>query len=504
MRLLAFNVLLVVLPVAGLLFLDTFERRLLADQERTMVEQARLLSAALSERGAPRADHVGGMLERLGGRSEARLRVVDREGRVLGDSSRPAAASTGARASSDAAGSDEPFSYWLGALPFRALRSLLGSDQGGLASATDEATGDHLAGSEVRAALAGRCGAASRIYGGQRSVPLYSAVPIHSDGRVVGAVVVSRSTLGILQTLYGLRLRVFAVFGASLLLAVLLSCRLSRTIATPLRKLRDQASLALGPRGRIEGCFDLGSPRRDEIGELAGALETLRRRLADHVGYVECFSADVAHELKNPLASIRNAAEMLEDAHHELDRRRFTSMIASDVARMERVLSDVREMSRLDAEPLEPGEPFDLSDLVRGVVVARGSREGPPLSLQAFDGVLPVEGVSERLARVFDNILANAESFSGERGEVEVQLERAGADAVVRVLDRGPGIPDAHLDRIFSRFFSYRPDQDAAQHSGLGLAIASTIVATAGGGIRASNRLRGGACFEIRLPLCQV
>jgi two-component system sensor histidine kinase ChvG len=504
MRLLAFNVLLVVLPVAGLLFLDTFERRLLADQERTMVEQARLLSAALSERGAPLAKDVGAVLGRLGGRSEARLRVVDLDGSILGDTSRRHVDAGALLFAPETQRSGESLAYALGAFPIRILRNLLGGDAETLASATEEATGDRLEGKEVQAALLGQYGAASRISGGQRSVTLYSAVPIRSSGEVVGAVVVSRSTLGILQTLYGLRVRVFGVFGVSLALAVLLSLRLSRTIASPLRSLRDQASLALGPRGRIEGRFDLGVRRHDEIGELATALETLRRRLADHVGYVECFGADVAHELKNPLASIRSAAEMLEEAHHSLDRRRFTDMIASDVARMERVLSDVREMSRLDATTEEAGEPFDLTDLVRGVLVSRGAQEGPPLSLQAFDASLPVQGVSERLARVFDNILANAESFSESHDEVEVLLERSGSDAVVRVLDRGPGIPEAHLERIFTRFFSYRPNGPGDEHSGLGLAIASAIVKAAGGGIRASNRHAGGACFEIRLPLCRV
>lgn len=501
-RLLAFNVLLVVLPVAGLLFLDTFERRLLADQERTMVSQGRILSAALSQRGVPGAEEVRSLLERLGGRSEARLRVVDAEGRLLGDSSRRR--EPGVRPGglvSAAVGPGEHWLYRVGALPVRLARSWLGTRSSELPSA-EEATGERLDGPEIRAALAGRYGAASRISEGQRSVTLYSAVPVRSQGEVVAAVLVSRSTLGILETLYGLRLRVFGVFGVSLAVAILLSFGLSHTIARPLRELGDQAALVLGPRGRIEGRFDLGRPRHDEIGELAGALETLRRRLSDHIGYMECFGADLAHELKNPLAAIRNAAEMLGDAHHELDRRRFSRMIEADVARLERVLSDVREMSRLDADSTERAEPLDLSELVRGVVVARGRKQGPPLSLEAEAGVLPVSGVSERLARVFDNVLANAESFAGEQGEVAVQLRRSGDEALVRVLDTGPGIPEAHLDRVFGRFFSYRPEQATSTHSGLGLAIASRIVESAGGGIRARNRPRGGACFEIRLPLC--
>ena len=505
-RLLAFNTLLVFLPAAGMLFLDTYERQLLADQERTMVEQGRMLAATLSGRGALLEGDVAHTLEQLAQRSEARIRVIDPSGRVLADSSR-----AGARPEPSAAplpaSSPSPRSSWLyrvGSLPFRLYRRLLAPPEPPHTSADVYAGGEPLLGPEVRAALAGRYGAATRISsGGQRSVTLYSALPIREGGRVVGAVLISRSTFRILQALYAVRGDVFRVFLASLAAAVVLSLLVSRTIAAPLSRLRDEAEALLDRRGRMQGRF-LVPRTRDEIGDLAHSLEALRARLESHIREIERFASDVSHEFKNPLASIRTATELIQEVESPEERQKFVEMIERDAVRMEHLLADVRELSRVDA-PTEGDERerVELGGLLEAIVEAQRLRGAAPIRYARPEREAPVFASPERLIQVLENVLDNATSFSPPGAPVEIELEIRGGLARIRVLDHGPGIPAAHRERIFDRFFSYRPDDPRAgrSHSGLGLSIARAIAENAGGGLEVGNRSGGGTCCEIHLPL---
>ena len=228
------------------------------------------------------------------------------------------------------------------------------------------------------------------------------------------------------------------------------------------------------------------------------------RRLDEHIHFVETFASDVSHEFKNPLASIRTATEMLAEVDDPTERKRFLLVVQHEVARMEHLLSGVREITRLDAGAgLEEREPVELGGLLRGLVESYRLRGVDRFALELAEKPLPVQGWPERLAQVFENVIDNALGFGPPDRPIEIRLEREDDEAVVRVADRGPGIPDAHLERIFDRFFSYRPDprDDAGQHTGLGLAIARATVESAGGSMSAGNRPDGGAVFEIRLPL---
>jgi two-component system sensor histidine kinase ChvG len=498
-RLLAFNILLVFLPAAGVLFLDTYEQQLLRDQERTMVGQARVLAAALSERGPLQAEAVQRTLRRLEQRSGARLRVVDDHGEVLADSSL-----LGPRREPDAEAPPpddrESWLYRAGALPFRLYRRLFEPPEPPHGTADVYQAGRPLNGREVRDALAGRYGAATRISsGGQRSVTLYSALPIRDEGEVTGAVVVSQSTFRILRALYEVRMGVLGVFLASLGAAVVLSLLVSTTIARPLERLREQAARVLDRRGRLRGHFAL-PPRHDEIGDLAEALEELRRRLEAHIRYMEAFAGDVSHEFKNPLTSIRTATEVLAETQDAAEQRRFAALVEREVARMEHLLTDLREMGRLDAGAEGSVEEIDLVSLLEGLAEAHRLRGGAAVEISS-DGKPAIALASvEGLARAFENLLDNATSLSPHGTSVRVALERSDPETIVRVLDEGPGIPEAHRTRIFERFFSYRPGASAGRHSGLGLAIAKALVEQAGGTITARNRQSGGACIEVRLP----
>jgi len=574
-RLLAFNLLLVFLPAAGLLYLDTYERQLLASQEREMVQQGRLLAAALA---APEgidpwyADHLLRQLQR---RHHSRLRVIDPNGFLIADSSqleRPppapgegveegAAVTTSSHAAvselvmdlspgadrpaserSDAATEDaaaapvavppdpapaaepaapvssdetaeDPSSpaaphlanrdwlYRIGAAPFRFYRRLLGDSGGGLEASDYYAGKQRLLGGEVLAALAGRYGAATRLSGGQRSVTLYTAIPILWEKEVLGVTLVSQSTLGILQMLYEVRLDIFEVVLASFAAAAVLSLLVSTTIVRPLRRLGNEAAAIVDRRGRLQRELR-GTQRHDEIGDLSRALEDLTRRLRQHVEFAESFASDVSHEFKNPLTAIRTATEILADAGDPADRKRFAAIVEREVARLERLLSAVREISRLDARlDREAVAPVEIGALLREAVDACRTRTGRGVRFELAELAQPcwVRAAAERLLQVFENLLDNAASFSADGAVVRVEPSASADQVCVAIADDGPGVPSEHRERIFDRFFSFRGGDGARHHTGLGLPIARAIVEGYGGTLTLADADRG-ARFDVRLP----
>ena len=509
LRLFAFNVLLVFLPVGSMLILGTYERELLDAQERTMAQEGRLLAAAFEAQGRLDAENAGRILVQLGQRHLARLRVVDRAGGVLADSAllgprREPAEPAGAPAPTPQAKS---LLYRIGSLPFRLFRSTQ-PDPSEPSEAThqDADSGRNLGDRpEVRAALEGRYGAATRINPEpRRSVTLHIAIPVRINDTVEGAVLVSQSTGRILQALDAVRLDAFKVFLFSLGAAVVLSLLAATTIARPLARLKRRAEGIVGRKGRLVGGFT-PSERKDEIGDLERALAELTRQLDVHLRSTEAFAADVSHEFKNPLASIRIATDMALEVDDPRERRRFLRMIEKDVARMERLLTEAREISRIDAS-LDEEEPSHvvLDELLEALVEAfrmrLGSR-GPQLVLTVTDEQTVVCASADRLIQVFENLIDNALSFSPPEGTITIELCRRQDIAEVVVDDEGPGIPDEHLDRVFSRFFTYRPAERADDHhTGLGLALVRAIVEAYGGSVSAESRDGRGARLVVKLP----
>ena len=513
-------------PVAGILYLDVYEQQLLGAMEASMVQQGRILAAALgttaiSAEGGIDPAAANAVLAALEQRQTARLRVIDRQGWVIADSSQlgprlpeKPAAIPGAEYSVPEARTNPVYRLGSGlyALGSRLIGALLGAPEAPLSAVEPFRADAPLDIPPVRDALAGRYGPWTVISPGQRSVTLYSAIPVRarpdaeSEPRIVGAVLVSGSTLRLLTDLYQVRTAIFRVVLASLAVAVLLTLVASFTIVRPLHRLSAEAAELVDRRGRLRGTFR-GSRRADEIGELTRALEGLSRRAAEHVTFVEAFAGDVSHELKNPLASIRSAAEMLEQVEDPAERRALLDLAQREVARMEHLLKEVREMARLDSRVEEgppPVVPLDqwLPGLVEGV--RRRAPAGVRVELETAGGQpVPVAASPDRLAQVVENLLDNALSFAPPGSAVTVRLRRDGSRALVAVSDEGPGVPPQHLGRVFGRFFTYRPAGagDGRPHTGLGLAIVKAIVEGYGGSVAVANRPGGGAVFEVALPL---
>lgn len=506
-RLMAFNLLLVFLPVAGVLYLDTYEEHLVAAQERSLSDQARLVAAALSgkELSIDRAQEIVARIESSGlGRPpepySPRIRVIDAAGHVFADTywlrsrERVEQARRGRIQKSRL--------YRAGAFLLRPVIRWLRPPVPRLETDDFYETSNRLLGPEVQAALSGKEGASKRIAAGARALTLYRAAPVRSNGRVAAVVLVSQSTYPILRDLYSVRLGILQIFVASLVVAVIISLWIGATIVRPLRELRLDAHAILDRSGRLRGRFR-PSQRQDEIGDLARALERLTRRLDEHVRFIESFASDVSHEFKNPLASIRTASEMLADVDDPRDRARFLVMIEQEVARMERLLTGVRDITLADAQiAREPRERVQLDQLLRDTVEGLALRERDRIRFVLNISDLPlIEASRDRLTQVFSNLLENAVSFSPPGGTVAVTASHRAGLVEVRIVDEGPGIPEAHLSRIFDRFFSYRPNESKkSDHTGLGLAIAKTITEGYGGTIRARNNVEGGAAFTVVLP----
>lgn len=465
-RLLAFNLLLVVLPAAGLLVQSVFERKLRAAAADAVEQQAQTLAGAFSESGPLVPEAVRLALREIAPGATVRLRVFAGES-LLADT--------------QAAG------------PSPESRPAPPSD-------ADEDVRRAL----LRSALAGAFASAEVPDPAGASI-LLRAVPVHSGGHVVGAVLGSRSTRPLERDLAEIRRGILAVGLACVAIAAALTLWLATTIARPLAALRRETAHLLDRRGEAIGGFP-GVARGDEIGDLARALEELKRRLDGQLRRSESVAADVSHEFKNPLAAIRGAAEMLAEVDEPTERRRFRSIVEGEIARLERLLAGMRDMARLDSSLEQEGRvPVALAETVTAIV-EEFRRRGVAIALEVGPGAerALVLAAPDRIGQVVENLLDNAASFSPEDGAIEVRLERGDGGARLLVRDRGPGIPEAHLERVFDRFFSYRPAQPrrrGGSHSGLGLAIVKGIVEAYGGGIAAANAEAGGARFTVTLPL---
>lgn len=281
----------------------------------------------------------------------------------------------------------------------------------------------------------------------------------------------------------------------SLILTICFSLYLSAVIGHPLRNLATAAEAFRLKKGRGVDIPDM-SARRDEIGELSHSMREMALSLKQRMASIEEFAADVAHELKNPLTSMKSALETLPKAKKEGDKERLVSVLHHDVERMDRLITDISQASRLDAEMArDVFEKLDLRDILRPLVASKTgvlrqmNKTGVSILLQGDDMPIMVNGHGGRLARVFDNLITNAITFSPENGRIIVQLSTDDYRSKIIVDDEGRGIPDSHLAKIFDRFYTERPASESfGLHSGLGLSIAKQIVESHGGTIQAENR----------------
>jgi two-component system sensor histidine kinase ChvG len=333
---------------------------------------------------------------------------------------------------------------------------------------------------------------------------------VSRNRRILGVVVLTREAREVDDSVLAVRLSILALFALALGLTVLLSWYLSLTIARPILRLATAAEGMREGRGRAGAVQESLLDRSDEVGELARALSESARALWARMDAIEQFAADVAHEIKNPLSSIRSAIETLRRIDDPVKQRRLTAIIAEDVGRLDRLISDISDASRIDAELSRVAvERVDVAPILAALVEideATRDDDDPRITLDLGGPHLVVQAVEGRLVQVLRNLIGNAQSFSPQGGRIALSAHDAGTMVEIGVEDEGPGIPEAKLEHIFDRFYSERPQgEHFGQHSGLGLSISRQIVQALKGTIAAENRvdLGGrviGARFVVRLP----
>jgi two-component system sensor histidine kinase ChvG len=358
---------------------------------------------------------------------------------------------------------------------------------------------------EVNAAMDGVTTSTKRVDEHNKLV-LSTATPVQKFRAIYGVLFVSTEGGDIDDILRVERTKLIEVFVLGAMLMLIASLWLSWNIADPMRRLAQAADRVRSGRAGREQVPDM-SDRGDEIGELAGAMSAMTRALYDRIDAIESFAADVAHELKNPLTSLRSAVDMFTRASDEESRMRLLGIVRADVKRIDRLITDISDASRLDAElSRETASAVDIAKLLETIVeiyqmmeLPRGVKIALHLDLPSDAAVM---GRDERLGQVIRNLVDNAVSFSPQDGTVTISARTDPGWVVVTVDDQGPGIPPDNLETIFKRFYTERPQEhDFGKNSGLGLSIVRQITEGVGGSVWAENRPEGGARFVVQLPL---
>lgn len=488
-RIVAYNLAALVVLVTGVLYLDPFRDSLVVQRENSIATEAGLIAAAIEARlpwdGATDAD-LADALARTPMPSGLDVFLLGPDGRVIAR----AEAGIGLRLPETG--------------PAEIRRTVLTSALNGLWARVDGLLGrspgdaDRPGGSDAAGAAALVAPVLARggtvlLDRGARDHSLWVGTPIGGAGAPVGVLAAATSAERVEALADAEREQVLQMFVVAILVSVGVSLALASTIATPLSLLSAAAEIGRhrgrGAAARVR-IPDLTS-RTDEIGRLSGALRGMVAALYDRIDANEQFAADVAHEIKNPLASLRSATGTLRVAVRPEQRERLLQVIDHDVRRLDRLVSDISNASRLDAELVkEEEEPFDLLDMLRNLAQFLGQDardQGIAFLTDLPDEPIAISGLEARLAQVFVNLITNAISFCEEGDAIRMWVRRNGNRVLVVVEDTGPGIPDAALKKVFARFYSERPEGQFGNNSGLGLAISKQIVDAHGGVVWAEN-----------------
>ncbi len=492
-RILAVNLIPLMLLAGALLFLDSYRRQLLSERYNLARIEAQITAEALA--GASRARQEA-LLIQIGKEQRMRLRMYDTEGNLWADSFALAEPSfefgdpVAAPWRQDLArGMDRTVDFLVGA---PAAPDYVEHDDAD-ANAWPEL---------IRAREQGRTQIELRKAPDLTPV-ITAAAPVGLKG---ATLLTTRNAVDITEAVREARTSLLGIIALALGVSIVLSLYLARTIIDPLRRLgRAAVRVRLGREREVE--VPRMQERRDEIGVLGQAVSDMTAALRQQIDAVEAFGADVAHEIKNPFASLRSAIESLQKVEDEGLRRQLIDVAAHDVRRIDRLVTEIAEASRIDAELSRATfEPIDLAALLTNVAQAReerGLNAGRRIAIERQGRSAMVMGVPLRIERVIENLLDNAVSFSPADGAIAATVRTEDDRVQLSICDEGPGIPEEQREAVFRRFHSVRPEAEGfGDHSGLGLAIARTIAKAHDGSLIVADRPDGapGACLVLELP----
>ncbi|MFN3231432.1 MAG: stimulus-sensing domain-containing protein [Alphaproteobacteria bacterium] len=518
-RILLFNVIGLALLVGGILYVNQFRSGLIETRLSALEAEAILLAGALGETatGGPETTSVdiemaAPLLRRLTVGQESRVRMFRPDGSLALDSRELLPAASVVTEALPAPGEEENGmglrNIW-DAVRTWLIRTISSEPEyPPYLESYNQTAADYP---ETLLALDGDPGRAVREQA-DGSLVLTVAVPVQRLRRVLGAILVSIETTEIEEVARQERTAILEIFLVALAVTALLSVFLASNIARPVSRLAAFAHTVRQGRGRETQPPDF-SNRRDEVGDLSRALGDMTQALYRRIDSIEAFAADVSHEFKNPITSLRSAVETMERTDNPEHKQRLMEIVKEDLGRLDRLISDISNASRLDAELLRAEmRPIDVPRMMQAIVsIYRGPEpdSGPELRLDVEGDGLIVPGIESHLGQVFRNLIDNAISFSPKDGVIEIGVRGTRDHVVVEIRDQGPGIDEDKLTKIFDRFYSERPkDEPFGTHSGLGLNICGQIIAAHNGEIHAENRYgpaglngpRQGAIFVVELP----
>jgi len=490
-RILAVNIIALVMLAGGFFYLDSYRSRIIDGRIAQASREARLIADALA--ATPVAGHDA-LLMGLARDTGARLRLYDLTGRLTAD--------TRAMGSRNAVLHDPDKDGWQQDSA-RFLDAVIDTVVGAARAPLFRERARGLDWPDVRAATNPAIARAS-VWRAPDRTPVITGAAAYGPG----IVFTTANALDITQTVRIERFRLAVVLAIVSLLSILLSLFLARTIVKPLRRLARAAVRVRLGRAR-EVVVPRLPDRRDEIGLLARALSDMSGALRARIDATEAFAADVTHELKNPLASMRSAVDGLASVKDPALQERLLAIVRDDVHRLDRLITDISDASRLDAQlsraKFEAVDVGAMLDAMLDQRRERGIERGVTICFERTPGeTMMVLGEGARIERVFENLIDNALSFSPENAIIRLAAHRDEDWMEMSIEDDGPGVPEDDREAVFRRFHSVRPAGEAfGRHSGLGLAIARTIVEGHGGAIMAESRDDSltGARFVIRLPL---
>ncbi len=491
-RILAVNILTVLILALGVIYLDAFRNKLSKERIHRTEREAQI-TATVAALLPPhqRAQALGA----IGGATRSRIRLYGPDGRLVADSWSVTGPTYELRDPSK-----EGWTKNVARALDKGFNALVGA--GSAPEFAEPAQDTIRAWPEAEQARQARAVTSNVRQAPDLTPVLSAAAPV--DG---GAVLVTSNERSLTRSMRSQRAALGLAMAFSILVSVLLSLFLARTIVRPLRRIALAAHRVRLGRAREVRVPRLPS-RRDEIGLLARSVSDMSQSLRQRIDNIEAFAADVTHELKNPLASLRSALDGLESVKDEKLRSRLSEVAREDVMRLDRLIGDISEAARTDAQLARARfEPVDLGPLIEQLVASWDARRERGDARVAYarprkDSAV-VMGDPARLARAIDNLLDNAISFSPPGGLVEIAASRVGNEVRIRIDDEGPGVPPEAREAIFNRFHSIRPEnEDFGRHSGLGLAIAKAIVDGHDGQISVYDRddAPSGARFIISLP----
>lgn len=494
-RILFVNIFALALFAGSLFYLDSFRNQLLEERFETARSEAEIVSDALV--ALPDAEQRERVIVEIARDQRTRIRIYDPRGRLVSDSF--ALAEPAFKLGPPDSGN---FFQRLPGYLDRATDALLGAQP--IPAYKDPERESASQWNEIAAALTTGRTVVFQRYAPDRTPVITAAAPIGFSGE---AVLVSANPRDITQRVRDARGTLALIILVALAASIQLALFLARTIVTPLKDLAAAASRVRKGRER-EVVVPRLPERGDEIGQLARAISDMAEALRHRIDAVESFAADVAHELKNPLASMRSAMESLERVEDPDLRTQLLDIIGADVRRIDRLVTEISDLSRIDAEISRTEfESVDLHALADRIVEARRRPESDSdnwLELVASTpGPFVIRGDESQLERVIENLIDNAQSFSPRGSPVSVTVGRQDKFVQLSVTDRGPGIAEDLREKVFERFYTQRPEHDGfGRHSGLGLAIARTIARAHDGTIEAGARLDGenGARFVLKVP----